>query len=123
MLGKRCINYFRNLAHAYLAENCWKGVILFSNKIAIKLFGDFQTTSLSLKYLNILSPKREISRNREHGRGHQKFGERGGNEVIFNAIEYAWIFVKKRLLDVFLSAFCLSGFCPEFSKKRYPLSV
>ena len=46
-----------------------------------------------------------------------------GYEVIFNAIEYAWIFVKKRLLDVFLSAFCLSGFCPEFSKKRYPLSV
>ena len=39
-----------------------------------------------------------------------------GYEVIFNAIEYAWIFVKKRLLDVFLS-----GFCPEFSKNRYPL--
>ena len=46
-----------------------------------------------------------------------------GFEVIFNATEYVLIFVKKRLPDVFLSAFCLSGFCSEFSKKRCPLSV
>ena len=25
----------------------------------------------------ILNPKRAISRNREHGRGHEKFGDRG----------------------------------------------
>ena len=62
------INYFRNLAHAYEAEYFWKGVILISNKISIKVFGDFQTINLRLKYLDILNPKRAISRNREHGR-------------------------------------------------------
>ena len=57
------------------AEYCWKGVILISNKISIKVFGDFQTINLRLKYLDILNPKRAISRNREHG--HEKFRERG----------------------------------------------